>query len=85
MSNEETQQQATYNRLAATFDPLFGRFQMNAGDRRPLLAHYTSIKVMESILSTSEIWFSNPLFMNDHQEMRSGLEAGMSFFQTLIT
>src|SRR5258705_3443492 len=35
---------------------------------------------MESILRTSEVWFSNPLFMNDMQEMRSGLQEGTRFF-----
>jgi hypothetical protein len=36
----------------------------------PLLAHYTSIEVMEKILLTEALWFSNPLLMNDLQEMR---------------
>jgi hypothetical protein len=32
---------------------------------RPLLAHYTSMANLERILSTNQIWFSNPLYMND--------------------
>ncbi len=48
-----------------------------------MLAHYTSIQVMESILKNNEIWFSNPLFMNDLQEMRFGLNAGINFFSDL--
>jgi Protein of unknown function (DUF2971) len=46
----------------------------------PLLAHYTSVSVMESILKTGEIWFSNPLFMNDLQEIRFGLTEGFAIF-----
>jgi hypothetical protein len=46
----------------------------------PLLAHYTSIKVMEHILENGEVWFANPLFMNDLQEMRFGLNEGMRIF-----
>jgi hypothetical protein len=46
----------------------------------PLLAHYTSIKVMEAIFQTNEVWFSNPLFMNDLQEVRFGLLEGQRLF-----
>lgn len=38
--------------------------------RKPLLAHYTSINVLEKMLRDNEIWFSNPLFMNDFEEVR---------------
>jgi hypothetical protein len=69
----------TEHELVALFDPLYQRFEQPISDGK-LLAHYTSIKVMESVLQTSEIWFSNPLFMNDMQEMRSGLQEGMRFF-----
>ncbi len=71
----------TDHQLVALFNPLYHRFEapVLAGK---MLAHYTSIRVMESILSTSEIWFSNPLFMNDMQEMRSGLQEGTRFFST---
>jgi hypothetical protein len=41
-----------------------------------LLAHYTSIDVIEKILRSEEIWFSNPLFMNDLDEMRFGMLEG---------
>lgn len=43
---------------------------------KPVLAHYTSIDVLEKILSSGEIWFSNPLFMNDLEEVRFGVIAG---------
>ncbi len=44
--------------------------------KRPLLAHYTSIDVLEKIFKQGEIWFSNPLLMNDLQEVRFGIEEG---------
>lgn len=37
---------------------------------RPKLAHYTSIENIENILRTDETWFSNPLNMNDYEELR---------------
>ena len=46
------------------------------------LAHYTSIEVLEKILSTDEIWFSAPQFMNDLHELSYGMEQGAkTFFQ----
>jgi hypothetical protein len=45
-------------------------------DQRPLLAHYTSLTVAESILKHNEIWLSNPLFMNDYEELAFGLQTG---------
>ena len=39
---------------------------------KPLLAHYTSVSVLESILLNKELWMSNPLFMNDLEEVRFG-------------
>ncbi|MCK1517266.1 DUF2971 domain-containing protein [Bradyrhizobium sp. 190] len=74
----------TDNEIIAQFNPLFEQRETESGfAARPLLAHYTSIKVMENILSTSEVWFSNPLFMNDHQELVSGLGEGTRFFSNL--
>src|SRR6266404_1679463 len=40
---------------------------------KPLLAHYTTIQTLEKILLSKEVWFSNPLFMNDFEEVRFGL------------
>ncbi len=62
------------------FDPLFADLR---GDdcfpkNRPLLAHYTSISVLEAVLRNNEVWFSNPLFMNDMEEVRFGINAGAS-------
>ncbi len=48
---------------------------------RPKLAHYTSIENIENILRTDETWFSNPLNMNDHEELRYViLEAHNKFY-----
>lgn len=44
--------------------------------KRPLLSHYTTIQVFEQILKNNEIWFSNPLFMNDFEEVRFGIAQG---------
>jgi hypothetical protein len=48
---------------------------------KPFLAHYTSMQVLSRILETEEIWLSNPLFMNDTEEMRFGLEQGRAIFK----
>ncbi len=43
---------------------------------RPLLAHYCSIGTLERILSGKELWLSNPLYMNDLEEVRFGVMNG---------
>src|SRR4051794_17478867 len=43
---------------------------------QPLLAHYTSIDVMEKLITSDEIWFSHPLLMNDHEEVNFGIQNG---------
>jgi hypothetical protein len=48
-----------------------------AAGELPLLAHYTSIATLERIAQTGEIWFSNPLYMNDVDELRYGMNLGM--------
>lgn len=47
---------------------------------RPLLAHYTSILSMEQILIKKAVLFSNPLFMNDLEEMKFGLHSARDCF-----
>ncbi len=42
----------------------------------PLLAHYTSMANSEKIIHEEKILLSNPLFMNDIEEMRFGLNVG---------
>lgn len=44
--------------------------------RKPLLAHYTSLDGLEKILTHNELWLSNPLFMNDIEEVRFGITEG---------
>jgi hypothetical protein len=41
--------------------------------RKSQLIHYTSIDVLQNILTNGQIWLSNPLLMNDYQELRFGL------------
>ena len=48
-----------------------------AAGQLPLLAHYTSIRTLERIAMTGEIWFSNPLYMNDVDELRYGMNLGL--------
>ena len=48
----------------------------------PLLAHYTSMRTLERIAETGEIWFSNPLFMNDVDELRYGMSLGLNAVRT---
>jgi hypothetical protein len=45
-------------------------------NRKPLLAHYTSLEGLENILKTNELWLFNPLFMNDLEEVRFGIVHG---------
>ena len=77
MTNEE---------VNALFHPLFDEIHNLVGtelDNRPLLAHYTSMDVLEKIVKNEEIWFSNPLFMNDTQELSYGLSEGLKEFDSL--
>lgn len=50
--------------------------------QRPLLAHYTSVAVLDGMMGTNEIWFSNPLYMNDLEELRFGMIEGAKAFRT---
>lgn len=43
---------------------------------KPKLAHYTSIDTVLEILKNNQLWFSNPLLMNDNEELRFGLDHG---------
>lgn len=42
---------------------------------RPLLSHYTTVRAAESIIANNQVWLSNPLFMNDIDELTFGLDA----------
>jgi hypothetical protein len=47
-----------------------------------LLAHYTSIGTLEKIIQNNEVWLSNPLHMNDLNELRFGMREGALAFRT---
>jgi hypothetical protein len=49
-------------------------------DQPLLLAHYTSVQVVEQILTKDEVWLSNPLYMNDLEELRAGVFLGIELF-----
>jgi hypothetical protein len=49
-----------------------------------LLAHYTSIGALEAIMRGNEVWLSNPLFMNDIDEVRFGINVGANLFLTSV-
>jgi hypothetical protein len=77
----------TDEEIASLFSPMFNSFFRNlalpetiAGERPQFLAHYTTLEVLERIVKTDEVWFSNPLFMNDLQEMRFGMVEGLRVF-----
>jgi hypothetical protein len=69
------------------FDSIYGDFinmaTINNKNRPTHLAHYTSIEALEKIISTNELLFSNPLFMNDFQEMRFGIFEGQKIMSQL--
>ncbi|HXM26664.1 MAG TPA: hypothetical protein VN957_11640, partial [Chthoniobacterales bacterium] len=69
--------------IRTLFEPLYADLR-EAKDsfpaKRPLLAHYTSVAVLEAILQKNEVWFSNPLFMNDIEEVRFGMTTGANLF-----
>lgn len=68
--------------IAAAFDELWSDLDERETfpTKRPLLAHYTTISAMERIMCTNEIWFSNPLLMNDVEELRFGIQQGTRAF-----
>ena len=64
--------------LTAFYDPLVRDITQTSTYpmKRPLLAHYTSIETLEKIVHYKELWLSNPLFMNDLEELRVGIRLG---------
>ncbi len=64
-----------YLEIAAQFEPLFedAKREPQYWDLKPLLAHYTSLTTLECIVRNREVWFSNPLMMNDYEELRFGI------------
>lgn len=66
------------------FGPLFADIVSDASwpAKHPLLAHYTSISALEAMLRGNEVWLSNPLFMNDIEEVRFGINVRANLFLT---
>jgi len=63
------------------YDHLYEAVEWKTNPDNPiLLAHYTSVQTVEQILKHDEIWFGNPLYMNDLEEMRLGLLIGSQIF-----
>jgi hypothetical protein len=62
------------------FSALNQRVRTITAPRPLLLAHYTSVQVIEQILKHNEIWLANPLYMNDLEEMRLGIFLGAQLF-----
>jgi hypothetical protein len=50
--------------------------------KRPLLAHYTSVSTLEKIVTTNQLWLSHPLYMNDIEELRFGMNVGAENFRS---
>ena len=75
MTNEE---------VWTSFEPLFDHVPglLTGWSSGPLLAHYTSLQVIEEILKTKTIWFSNPLNMNDYEELNFGIHHGVNALMT---
>lgn len=71
------------NEIYETFNPLWDDIQHASTfpSQRPLLAHYTSIATLENIMRSDELWFSNPLYMNDMEELKFGILEGAQAFR----
>lgn len=70
----------TEQEITALLMPAFGELDEDFYSllaERPLLAHYTSLDVLEKVMKDDELWFSNPLFMNDLEELRFGIFEGV--------
>jgi Protein of unknown function (DUF2971) len=73
-----------YEEISALLSPLYADAIAKPPfwERKPLLAHYTSISTLASIVQNKEVWFSNPLLMNDHEELRFGIGNAMRAIRT---
>ena len=71
----------TNDEIYECFNPLWDDVkERELKEKKPLLAHYTSIANLEKILANDEIWFSNPLLMNDLEELQYGIRLGAALF-----
>jgi hypothetical protein len=66
-------EQELQHAIGALYADLTNLADIKAPDRPLHLAHYTSLEVLEKVMTNDEVWFSNPLLMNDYQEVRFGL------------
>ena len=82
-SNQSPDEQPSDNNLEAIFQSLWADIMQGETfpNKRPLLAHYTSLSTLENIMRSGEIWFSNPLYMNDFEELNFGMIEGAKAFR----
>lgn len=71
-------QMPTAQEVAELFNPLWDdiKLENDFPEKKPKLAHYTNVVSFEGIFGKNEFWLSNPLFMNDHEELRFGMLEG---------
>ncbi len=67
-------EQETWNHFTSLWNDIDKKDEFY--NRQPHLAHYTSIANAEKILRSNELWFANPLYMNDHEEIAFGVNLG---------
>lgn len=83
--NAEPDQPMSINEIDEGFETLLFKEMDESPDafpqKKPLLAHYMPISKFESLLSNQQIWLSNPLNMNDWQEVRFGINEGAHAFR----
>ncbi|VVE44147.1 hypothetical protein PHO31112_04311 [Pandoraea horticolens] len=67
------------NLISALHSPLYSDIDVSKHlpQKRPLLAHYTSVDNLRNIVVGEELWLSNPLSMNDYEELYFGLQHGL--------
>jgi len=67
--------------IRSRYNALYSVIPTRTSPQEPLLlAHYTAVHVIEKILKDEELWFANPLYMNDLEEMRTGIVLGSQHF-----
>lgn len=68
-------------KILEPYNALYSSIETKTDRDKPLLlAHYTSVQVVEQILRNDEVWLANPLYMNDLDEMRAGILLGSQIF-----
>jgi hypothetical protein len=70
----------TWGLMSALYDDVFEEGHSSFFSNPPLLAHYTTTFVLEQIAKHNQIWFGNPLLMNDVEEVRFGINEGLRTF-----